>query len=40
MSMYRKFKFEDSLARNMFLESNIDFTVANITSKEDNQNVY
>ena len=34
--MYRKFKIEDFLAKNMFLGSNMDFTVPNTTSKEDN----
>jgi hypothetical protein len=33
MSMYGKFKIEDFLARNIFLGSNMDFCMANITSQ-------
>ena len=35
--MYRKPKIEDSLARNMFLGSNMDFCMADVTSEKVNE---
>ena len=37
MSMYRKPKIKDSLAKNMFLVSNIDFFMADVTSEKVNE---
>ena len=37
--MYRKFKIEDSLARNMFLRSIMDFCMADVTSDGVNEYV-
>jgi hypothetical protein len=39
MSMYRKFKIEDSLARNMLLGSNMNLCMPDVISEGDNKNV-
>ena len=38
--MYRKPKIEDSLARNMFLGSNMDFCMADVTSERVNEYIW